>query len=134
MLFAVELPIFTTPIGEVNVVFQFIIQTPGDNVILDKLVNVALDVIEAVFVVAPVIRYPKAVEPIDEYVVGNTKGDDMVNVPFIVIEPWEMGYWTYNLLALATDKVDVVFGNSFVLNEGKILVGGWYETPDIYNI
>ena len=35
----------------------------------------------------------------------------MVKVPFIVIEPWDMGYWTYNLLALATDKVDEVFVN-----------------------
>ena len=87
MLFALEVPILITPIGEVNVVFQLIIHTPEVNVILDKLVNVADEVIEAVFVVAPVIRYPKAVEPIDEYEVGNTEGDDMVKVPLMVIEP-----------------------------------------------
>ena len=32
-----------------------------------------------------------------------------------------MGYCTYNLLALATDKVDEVFVNSFVLNEELVV-------------
>ena len=57
---------FFTPIGEVNIVFQLIIQTPANNVMFDKFVNVADEVIEAVFVVKPVILYPKADEPIDE--------------------------------------------------------------------